>query len=47
LVAGAKPAAEILWPRNSKIGTAKTQFSKLMASPLAAKVEKSKNPKLT
>jgi hypothetical protein len=28
-------AAEILWPRNSEVGTAKTHFS--MASPLTAK----------
>jgi hypothetical protein len=39
--AGAEPAAEILWPGNSKVGTAKTHFSKLMASPLTAKVVKS------
>ncbi len=32
-------AAEILWPRNSKVGTAKTHFS--MASPMTAKAEKS------
>ncbi len=38
---GGQPAAEILWPRNSKVGTAKTHFFKLMVSPLTAKVEKS------
>ncbi len=40
-VAGAEPAAEILCPRNSKVETAKTHFSKLMASPLMARAEKS------
>jgi hypothetical protein len=40
LAAGANPVAEILWPKNSKVVTAKTHFYKLTGSPLAAKVAK-------
>jgi hypothetical protein len=37
---GARPVAKILCPRISREGVAKTHFSKLMASPLAAKAVK-------
>ncbi len=40
MVVGAAPVAEILWPRISREGVAKTHFSKLMARPLAAKAAK-------
>jgi hypothetical protein len=40
---GGSPAAEILWPRISKEGTAKTHFSRLMARPLVAKALKKKS----
>jgi hypothetical protein len=37
---GAAPTAEIVWPRISKEGAAKTHFSRLIARPLAVKTVK-------
>jgi hypothetical protein len=37
---GVDPAAEMLWPRNSKVGMEKTNLSKFIVRPLKANAAK-------
>ncbi len=38
-VMGARPAAKMVWPKISKVGTAKKHFSRLMARQLVARAQ--------